>query len=213
MWHAASAEEKKDFFKNHHVKYKIYQNILKVSKDIADKLSLKYMLYNETAEENYKSIRNCIIPAYIDCLYVFDGFYRNGITYRAIDGQPRDMDKNSVFANSWATCPNFIIGQPFDIETKGFYGSRTISLVKNATFIENIEDYPNVVDSFMDIASTKYRYDKTLNRVYRSWYVGNVTLKTELLEKTPTLESEEGLFGNKIVTVYLEGEYITTISM
>ena len=188
-WHATSREDRKDFYKVNHIRFKVYQNILKVSKDIADKLGLKYMLFKKTSDEDFAKIRKCIISAYMDCVYIFDSFYRNtSPSYMdPRSNSTRQMDRNSVFSDTWAsTIPNFVLAQPMDKEVKDRFSSfrYTLPLIKNATSVD-IDDNSEVLEALLDSATLSYYYDRDLDVLYDVWTINSFEIKREISKKKP----------------------------
>lgn len=206
QWHSSSYEERKDFYKSRDIKFKIYQNILKVSKDIADKLNLQYMLYNETDNSDYQYIRNCIVSAYIDSIYVFTTSWR-GVKYEGSDGITRSLDKNSVFSDSWRETPQFILAQPLDIYVKnGRYGPYTINLLKNATALD--VDNEEVLNALLEMATCTYYYDRYENVLYNVFNLGSIEVKREVSSKTPTFENYTTRWGSTWRKIFVDGIFI-----
>lgn len=212
-WHAASREDRKDFYKVNHIKFKIYQSILKVSKDIADKLGLKYMLFNKTSDDDFAKIRKCIISAYLDCVYIFDSFYRNA-SPSYVDPRsnlPRQMDRNSVFSDSWAsTIPNLVLAQPMDKEVKDRHSSfrYTLPLIRNATCVD-IDDNSEVLEALLDVATLSNYYDRDLNVLYDIWTINSFEIKRAVSRKKPEFKNIASYGGTYTVThVIVDGKVI-----
>lgn len=209
-WHAASNEERKDFYKSNCIKFKIYQNILKVSKDIADKLGLKYMIYQKTNDEDFAKIRKCIISAYVDCIYIFSGYYRGPSYFDPKSYSSRQMDRNSVFSDFCSETPNFVLAQPMDIEVKDRFSScrHTIALIKNATSVD-INDNLEILDTLLDSATMSYRYDKNQGVLYDVWTICSIEIKRQVSKKKPEfVEKTDYWYGDTITNVVVDGEVI-----
>lgn len=209
-WHTASCEERKDFYRLNCIKSKVYQNILKVSKDIADKLGLKHMLYQKTNDDDFAKVRKCIISAYSDCIYVFVN-YHQGLSY--FDPQNyslRQLDRNSVFSNSWAETPKFVVAKPMSFEAKDRYSSLsyTISLIMNATSVD-IEDNPEIFDALLDYATLSYHYDRKQCILYAIWKIGPVEIKRQVSEKKPEFKKVNSYCNCKNVTkIIVDGKVV-----
>lgn len=185
LWHSLAYQERKDFYKKVGIKGKVYQNTLKTSKDIADKLKLKYMLSHETQDSNYSSIRKCIISAYCDSFYSFADSWR-GIKYRGSDEIIRKLDRNSVFSNIWMSTPQIIIAEPLDIDIKRRYEEYTVNILKNATAID-MED-EEVRQKALAAAKREYYYDRYEEAVYCKWLIGACVIETQRTNIEPVFE-------------------------
>ena len=208
LWHSAIDEEKKNFYRERGIKSKIYTNILKVSKDIADKLNLKYMLFEETKDIDYRNIRACIISAYHDSLYVFSYSWK-GLKYRGSDTILRTLDRSSVVP-SWST-PRFVLAQPLDIDVKnGYYGPHTINLLKNVTEVEM--DNELLLQALLSMAEHSYFYDQEERVLYDVFTVGNLEIKRERSRKVPTFKAGTDLWGDPCNLIMVDGLEVGRIS-
>lgn len=186
LWHTLEGSERVEFYVDRGIKKKIFQSILKSSKDIADKLHLQYMLNTETNDSDYVNIRNCIISAYCDSLYVYSGSYR-GVKYEGADNVTRTLDRNSIITYNYYNIPKVVLAQPLDIKvSKGYYGPYTVNLLRNATAVDL--DNEVIRKSLQSIMSHSYYYDEYDGILYDIYRVGSIVVKQEVSEKKPTIE-------------------------
>ena len=209
LWHSLAYEERKDFYRKRGIKGKIYQNILKTAKDIADKLKLKYMLSHETQDSNYSNIRKCIISAYCDSFYSFVTSWR-GTKYRGSDGIERKLDRNSVFSNTWMGTPKIITAEPLDIDIKRGYEEYTVNLLKNATAID-MEDEA-VRQKVLEMAKREYYYDRYEEIVCCMWLIGDCEIERGRTNIVPEFEEYwSNFFGEWRYKVVVNGKEIGDI--
>ncbi|MCI9177593.1 MAG: ATP-dependent RNA helicase [Clostridia bacterium] len=207
-WHALDYEGRKDFYKNRDIKYKIFKNILQAAKDIADKLHLKYMLYQETSDSDYQAIRNCIISAYCDSMYAFETSNR-GIKYEGNDEVYRKLDNKSVFSRAWADIPTYVIAKPLDLKIGEGWDRHTVSLITNATAVD-LEDEANF-QRFKSMMKCEYSYDRYEEIVYRVFKVGDTEVRREETNLVPIFEEYRDWFGDWRYRIIVEGKEIGTM--
>lgn len=207
-WHSSSPEDRKDFYRNRNIKFKVFQNILKSSKDLADKLSLKYMLFEETLDEDFVKIRKCIITSYPDSVYLFYENY-HGLSYvDPASGSIRKLDRQSIFSNTWwSRGPAILLAQPLDIEAKNsIYGHHTVALLKNATVVDPDDDL--IMDSLLEMATLSYLYDSYTGCLYLTWKLCGVEILRQVSPESPIVLPKTDTFGFEYWAVYLNGQEV-----
>ena len=206
-YHELESQARKDFYKSNGIKPKIYQNILKISKDIADRFGLKYMRDQKTSEDSFLFIRKCIIAAYIDCAYTLKS---NWDKKYCIKEGTRRLNGQSVFSEG-VYLPDVVVAMPLDIEVKKGYNHYTVELISNATCVD-VSEEPAVYEQLLKNAEMEYEYEEDI--LYEVWKAGGVILKKEISNAnyyTETNEYYDFFWKMRVTKLYVEGVYIRTL--
>ena len=81
---------------------------------------------------NREDIKKCIAAGFVDHLYQFYSGSRYGAIYQNGNSGQRNIDRQSVISGS----PEWVVGEPFDLELNGRRGKFTINLIVNNTAVD-----------------------------------------------------------------------------